>query len=135
MIDELHFFNITCIEEKTREIVCKSDTFIVLGLTLKALFLLDQVTKQEDATFSIEIKTLEKIEGSGFDPKINILATWVTFKGDKPKLIDVSRETQGMEVVQTFETTNPLVFTIELMHREIFNRAQMKHMKEEIEEF
>lgn len=45
------------------------------GLTLKELFLLDHVRKQEDATFATEIETLEKIKGSGFDPKIETLAT------------------------------------------------------------
>ena len=64
MIDELHLDNITCTKEEAREVVRKSDILTIPGLTLKELFLLDQVRKQEDATFSTKIETLENIEGS-----------------------------------------------------------------------
>lgn len=39
-----------------------------------------------------------------------------------------------MLVAQTIDNTNPLVSTNELMHRTMFNRTQMKHMKERTKE-
>ena len=57
MIDEFHLDDINCTEKEAKEILCKSDILIMPSLTLNELFLLDQVRKQDDTTFSTKIET------------------------------------------------------------------------------
>jgi hypothetical protein len=110
--------------------VRKSDILILPSLTLKDLFLLDQVRKQEDSTFVSEFDSLDKVERTGYDPK----TTMVTFKENKPTVIDISKGEEGMALVQTIDSTDPMFLATRLTHESMFNQAQIKHMQELVKE-
>ena len=60
MIEDLHLDDINCMIKEAIEIINNSNILIVVGLTLKEIFLLDQVRKSEDVTFVSDFETLEK---------------------------------------------------------------------------
>ena len=122
-MSELDVVNITCTKEEARKIVKKSNILILPGLTLKELFLVDQVRKQEHTTFVSKFGSLHKVEGTWYDPKIETLATWVTFKGNKPKFFDISKGEEGMALIQTMENIDPELTTARLTHESMLNQA------------
>ena len=75
MIDEFNLDKISCTKEEEKEMVKNSEIMILPGLTFKKLFLFDQVRKQEDFKFVSGFESLDKVEGTWYDPKIETLNT------------------------------------------------------------
>ena len=73
VMDELHLDDISCTQQELREMVRKSDIMILPGLTLKELFILDQVRKKKIQPLYHILSPLTRLRGYGMILKKKLL--------------------------------------------------------------
>lgn len=63
----------------------------------------------------------EGVSGIRYDPKEETLVAWISFKStNKPKLVDIDKETKGTTILKTLKDTSPLEVATITMYSTMF---------------